>query len=111
LSGEVVSIDFDGPTLIVTVKPSCDGCHEFLHGDLHELGGVDIVVISATSGDDEWRDLRRAILVAPEFMDDLGIRSAPYYVLIDPSTSKVIGEGALFSPAQVAIEIAPLLNP
>lgn len=110
LTGEELSVAFVGPTLIVAVKPNCDGCHEFIHGDLHELGSVRVIVISAAPGGDEWRDARQSILVAPEFMDDLDIRSAPYYVLIDPSKSKVIGEGALFSPAQVASEVASLLS-
>ncbi|HEV3186800.1 MAG TPA: hypothetical protein VGZ04_02015, partial [Acidimicrobiales bacterium] len=81
-----------------------------IHGDLHELSSVAVIVVSATSGHDEWRGARQTIVVAPEFMDELGVRSAPYYVLIDSSKSKVIGEGALFSPAQVASEIVPLLS-
>ncbi len=106
LGGEELTIDFAGPTLIVAVKQHCDGCHDFIYGDLHELDHVHVVVVSATPGDQEWSAARRAIVVAPEFMQELDLRSAPYYVLIDPVRSRVLSEGALFSPAQVASEIA-----
>jgi hypothetical protein len=98
-------------TLVVAVKPHCDGCHDFIHSDLRELEGVDVVVVSATSGDAEWDEVIQPILVAPELMNELGVRSAPFYVLIDPSKSLIVAEGTLFSPTQVASEIAPFLNP
>jgi hypothetical protein len=109
LSGEELTIDFVGPTLIVAVKPNCDGCHDFIHGDLRDLAKVHVIVVSATRGDQEWNTSRQTIVVAPEFMDELEIRSAPWYVLIDSASSRVLGEGTLFSPAQVANEIASFL--
>lgn len=98
-------------TLVVAVKPHCDGCHDFVFGDLRELEGVAVVVVSATSGDAEWSDAVQPILVAPELMNELGVRSAPFYVLIDPTKSLIVSEGTLFSPAQVASEIAGFLIP
>jgi hypothetical protein len=98
-------------TLVVAVKPHCDGCHDFVFGDLRELEGVEVVVVSATSGDAEWSDAVQPILVAPELMNELGVRAAPFYVLIDPSKSLIVSEGTLFSPAQVASEIARFLRP
>lgn len=98
-------------TLVVAVKPHCDGCHDFVFGDLRELEGVEVVVVSSTSGDAEWSGAVQPILVAPELMNELGVRSAPFYVLIDPSKSLIVSEGTLFSPAQVASEIARFLNP
>jgi hypothetical protein len=97
-------------TLVVAVKPHCDGCHDFVFGELRELEGVEVVVVSATSGDGEWDGAIQPILVAPELMNELGVRSAPFYVLIDPSKSLIVSEGTLFSPAQVASEIAPFLS-
>jgi hypothetical protein len=91
-------------TVIASVKPSCDGCWEFVHGDLHELDHVDVVVVSATNGDGEWASAARQILVAPALLEELDIRSAPYYVLVDPSSLSVVTEGALLSPSQVARE-------
>jgi hypothetical protein len=109
VSGEPVSIDFDGLTLIVAVKPHCDGCQGFIDGDLDELANVHVVIVSATPSEGEWDRTRQPVVVAPEFMVELDIRSAPYYVVIDAATSKVLGEGTLFSPEQVALEIKPLL--
>lgn len=92
-------------TLVAAIKPNCDGCSEFVHGNLNELDHVNVVLVSATSGEVDWDTVRREILVAPDVLNDLGIRSAPYYVLLDPSRSLVVTEGALMSPAQVASEI------
>jgi hypothetical protein len=96
-------------TLVASIKPNCDGCREFVYGDLLELDRVKVVVASATSGDGEWASASREILVAPALLDELDIRSAPYYVLIDPTTLSVVVEGALLSPSQVANEIERFL--
>jgi hypothetical protein len=95
-------------TLVAAVKSHCDGCRALLESDLAEFGDVDVVVISATT-EEEYRASPHAVIVAPELMVELEIRGAPFYVLIDPSTSKVVAEGSLFSPAQVASEIAPFV--
>jgi hypothetical protein len=42
---------------------------------------------------------------------ELGIRWPPFYVLIDPAVQRVITEGVVFAPSQVAAEIAPYLAP
>jgi hypothetical protein len=110
LIGEEITVDLVGLTLIVAVKPNCDGCHDFIHGDLHELVNVHVIVVCATRGDQEWDSALQTVVVAPEFMAELDLRSAPYYVLIDPASSRVLGEGALFSSAQVASEIASFLT-
>jgi hypothetical protein len=105
LSGVERSIEITSPTLVAAIKPNCDGCSEFVHGNLQELEHVCVVLISATSGDGEWESAPREILVAPKLLIDLDIRSAPYYVLIDPTSSSIVTEGALMSSAQVAREI------
>lgn len=105
LSGVERSIEVTSSTLVAAIKPNCDGCSAFVHGDLKELRDVNVVLVSATRGNDEWDSAGREILVAPDLLNELGIRSAPYYVLIDPSSSSVVTEGALLSPAQVAREI------
>jgi len=110
LSGEVQTVEVTSFTLVAAIKPNCDGCSEFVHGSLKELDHVAVVLLSATEGTSEWVDARREILVAPDVMEDLGIRSAPYYVLLDPSTSSVVAEGALMSPTQVASEIERYLT-
>jgi predicted nucleotidyltransferase len=92
-------------TLVIAVKPDCDGCRDFLRGDLRELSNVDVVIVSAVSSE-EWVDAPNDVLVAPELMKQLDIRSAPFYVLIDPSGLRVVTEGVVFGPSQVAAEIA-----
>jgi len=110
LSGKAFATQLRGLVLVAAVKPNCDGCRDFVGGDLHELVGVRVVVVSATRSE-EWQDARERVVIAPEFMAELEIRSAPYYVLVDPARSKVLAEGALFSPAQVAREIATHVTP
>ncbi len=108
LDGEEVSLKLRRMTLVAAVKSHCDGCRALLASDLAEFGNVDVVIISATT-EEEYRASRHAVIVAPELMVELEIRGPPFYVLIDPSTSKVVAEGSLFSPAQVASEIAPFV--
>jgi hypothetical protein len=103
-------VEVTTPTLVAAIKPNCDGCSEFVRGDLKELDHVHVILVSATNGDGEWDDAEREILVAPGVLDALGIRSAPYYVFISPSSSSVVTEGALMSPAQVATEIERYLD-
>ncbi|MGC2168306.1 MAG: hypothetical protein WA580_04310 [Acidimicrobiales bacterium] len=97
-------------TLVVAVKPDCDGCHDFVEGNLDDLSHVDVVVLSAEAHD-EWRAERRAVVVSPASLEELQIVSAPFYVLIDASRGRVVGEGSVFSPIQVAQEIALFFTP
>ena len=106
LSGEPVTLSIDVPTLVVAIKPHCDGCHEFVHSSLHELDGLRVVVVSATSDtDSEWVDAVQPVLVAPAVLESLDIKFPPFYVLIDPSSHRVVLEGVVFGPSQVAEEI------
>jgi hypothetical protein len=98
----------EGLTLIVAVKPHCDGCRDFIDGDLDELDDVDVVIVCAAL-DDEWRGARQHVVISPETLSDLDIRSAPFYVLIDATRQRVVSEGIVFAPAQVADEISPFL--
>jgi hypothetical protein len=96
-------------TLIVAVKPNCDGCHDFVDGELSELDDIDVVIVSAIA-DDEWRNARQEVIVSPETLSALEVRSAPFYVLIDVTRQRVVTEGVVFTPAQVAAEIASFLS-
>jgi hypothetical protein len=98
----------DGVTLVVAVKPDCDGCRDFVQGNLDDLAHVDVIVVSAVSSA-EWRIERRRVIVSPESFEELQIPSAPFYVLIDAPRGRVVSEGSVFSPAQVAGEIAGFL--
>lgn len=110
LAGSAVTVRFDRPTLVVAVKPACDGCAEFVVGELAELRGVRVVVVTASpEGDAEWAASARPVLVAPQLLAALDVRSAPFYVLVLPEGPTIVAEGSVFSPAQVAGEIAPHL--
>ncbi|HEY5111006.1 MAG TPA: hypothetical protein VII67_01610 [Acidimicrobiales bacterium] len=110
LSGEDHTIEFSRLTLVAAVKPHCDGCHDFIFGDLSEFRAVDVVIVSALASDDgEWDDATQPILVAPDAMKELRILAAPHYVLVDPRIARVVAEGVIFSPVQVAHEIASFL--
>jgi hypothetical protein len=95
-------------TLVVAVKPDCDGCRDFIDGELEELNDVDLVIVSASAAD-EWRNARQRVIVSPEAMAELDIRSAPFYVLIDAARQRVATEGVVFAPAQVKAEITSFL--
>ena len=108
-TGEERRVEIHQLTLVVAVKPDCDGCREFVNGNLDEFSGVDVVMVSATSSN-EWPDAKNEVLISPAFMEELDIRSAPFYVLVDPSTQRVVTEGVVFGPSQVAAEIASALE-
>lgn len=108
IDGAEQAITLERLTLVAVVKPHCDGCREFLASDWSELEALEVVVVSHEA-DEEWCELERPVLIAPEALSDLEVRGAPWYLLIDPSSRRVLTEGVLFSPAQVASEIAPHL--
>lgn len=107
-SGAERTVTLERVTLVVVLKPRCDGCADFLASDWHELEGVEVVVVSGDQ-DREWAESDREVLIAPEWLADLDFRGAPAYLLIDPATNSVLTEGVLFSPGQVANEIAGFL--
>lgn len=111
LSGEASSHTFRGITLVVAVKPHCDGCRDFVNAALEEFASIALVIVSATGDDDgEWAHARHPILIAPELMELLDVRWPPFYVVIDAATREVVSEGVVFAAAQVAEEIATFLT-
>jgi hypothetical protein len=111
LRGEAMSHLVSGPTLVVAVKHSCDGCREFVFSALPELANVTVVVVSATDDPSgEWAGAGQQIMVAPELLRQLDVRSPPFYVLVDVPGPRVVSEGVVFAPSQVAEEIAPYLT-
>lgn len=111
LAGATVIRTFDEMTLIVAIKSSCDGCRDFVHAPLDELKNVSVIVLSATPDlHNEWIEAAQPVLIAPEFLAALHVDAPPFYVLVDPVAKRVVSEGVVFSPAQVAAEIAPYLS-
>lgn len=110
LDGDEVTVELRGMTLLVAVKNRCDGCRDFVRSDLEELRGVRVVIVSATNDeDDEWRGARQQVLVAPEVLARLDVRWPPFYVLVDATVGRVVTEGVVFGPSQVADEIEQYL--
>ncbi|MHB1250613.1 MAG: hypothetical protein ACYC0I_00585 [Acidimicrobiales bacterium] len=111
LSGEASSHTFRGITLVVAVKPQCDGCRDFVNATLEEFASIELVIVSATGdGDGEWAQSHHPILIAPTLMEQLDVRWPPFYVVIDAATSEIVSEGVVFGAAQVAEEIATFLT-
>jgi hypothetical protein len=108
--GVDVTVALSEVTLVVAIKTHCDGCQEFINADLSELR-VPVLVISADEEESsEWRDARQPVFVSPDAFRLLDVRWPPLYVLIDPVARRVLSEGVLFGPTQVAAEIAPFLD-
>jgi hypothetical protein len=105
--------DLHDITLVIAIKTACDGCRAFVESDLEELTQLKVpfVIVSASHDETgEWANARHQIDIAPELLQELEVRWPPFYVLIDVETSKVVVEGVVFGPAQVAEEIQPYLT-
>ena len=98
-------------SLLVAVKANCDGCLDIVTSSLDALHDVDVIFVSATVLEDAaWASSRHPVLVAPALLETLEVRWPPFYVLIDPSTERVLTEGVVFGPGQVAAEIERFLS-
>ena len=103
--GETVALTLEGLTIVVAVKPNCDGCAAFVHSPLDELARFKVIVVSGTDEDHgEWSGALQPVLVSPEALVALDIRWPPFYVVIDPAQALIVGEGVVFGPTQVAEE-------
>jgi hypothetical protein len=108
--GDETTISLTDVTLVVAIKSHCDGCRAFINADLDELS-VPVLVISAEDDESsEWRGARQSVFVSPDAFRVLDVRSAPFYVLIDPIAERVVTEGVLFGLSQVATEIGSHLR-
>jgi hypothetical protein len=109
-NGDAVEVPLTRPTLLIAIKANCDGCRTFLDASLDEFDAVDVVFVAALD-DAEWTGYSRRVLIAPDALQHLDVRSPPFYVLIDPVAHTVLGEGVVFGPSQVAAEIDRFLSP
>ncbi len=106
--GRSVQVRFSRPSVVIAVKPGCDGCREFLDSSPTILG-LDVHVV-AEREDPAWALAATSVVVSPELWRDLQILSAPYFVLVDPLATCVVGEGSVFSLSQVLDEVARQLE-
>jgi hypothetical protein len=108
-NGDEVEIQLTRRTLLIAIKANCDGCRAFLNASLDEFNRLDVVFV-ASLDDEEWSGYSRPVLISPDTLQHLDVRSPPFYVLIDPATLVVLSEGVVFGPSQVATEIARFLS-
>ena len=108
--GAEVALELTEVTLVVAIKSDCDGCREFIHADLNELRPPVVVISAIDDESSEWKGARQPVFVSPEAFRLLDVRWPPFYVLIDPLEHRVLTEGVLFGPEQVAAEIARYLH-
>jgi hypothetical protein len=104
--GRAVRVAFARPTLVVALKEECDGCRGVVERGV-EVAGADVVLVAASPG--ALDGAAGVALVAPAAMDALGLRWPPAYALVDPDGPRVVAEGSVFSPEQVAAEVAAAL--
>lgn len=110
LQGEVVQGEFVSPTLVVAVKEDCLGCQSVLEAPEGAFGDVATMIVAARpSAEPLWRTSKHFVLISELLLQELDVRWPPFYVLIDPSSEKVVSEGVVFDREQVRQEIAPFL--
>ena len=109
LSGPADTQEFTRLTLIIAVKPSCDGCVALLKAPPSLYGDIDLLFVTAESADEPaWSPHRDRIVVSPALLTALDVRWPPFWVLVDPERGRVVREGVPFGPAQIAEVIADL---
>lgn len=110
LGGEMVQGEFVSLTLILAVKEDCLGCQSVLEAPAGAFGDVSTMIVAARpSVEPFWRTSKHRVLISELLLQELDIRWPPFYVLINPSSEKVLSEGVVFAPEQVREEIAPHL--
>ena len=106
---------FTRPLLVVFLHTRCDGCSEFWSGLADHTAGkvpgsVDTVVVTRGPGTvdvDEVGALSAVITQVPVVMSDEAwsayrVLGYPFFVLVDPVTSRVVGETVGFGWADVS---------
>lgn len=96
------------PTLIAFLSTTCSTCTPFWEGlesSLMYFGGHRHRVVVVTLGESEESPTRAQSLAKPGVdvvmsssgWSDFEVPGAPYFVLIDPATGRVVGEGSAMS--------------
>lgn len=107
LAGEAVQGDFVGLTLIVAIKEDCLGCRSVVESPRNVFGRVaTLLVASRPSSEPWWMTTAHPLVVSEPLLEQLDVRSPPFYVLIDARRGWVLTEGVVFGPEQVREEIA-----
>jgi hypothetical protein len=118
-SGEVVAISTStrsGPMLLAFLSTSCSSCGPFwesLERDRMAIGDRLVRTVAVTLGPEEESPTRASkvsstatIVMSSQAWRDYGVPGAPYFVLVDTGTGRVLGEGSAAQPAQLASLVA-----
>jgi hypothetical protein len=107
-------IDTPHTTLLAFLSSGCGTCADFWRafaaGEADALPGFDTRLVVVTKGADEesvsavasLADRRFTTVMSTQAFADYGVPVAPYFILVDGSSSRVVGEGAAASWSQVA---------
>jgi len=118
-SGEVVAISTatrTGPMLLAFLSTSCSSCVPFwesLDRDRMAIGDRLVRTVAVTLGPEEESPTRAGkvsstatIVMSSQAWRDYGVPGAPYFVLVDTVTGRVLGEGSAAQPSQLASLVA-----
>lgn len=118
-SGEVVAISTStrsGPMLLAFLSTSCSSCGPFWESfdrDRMAIGDRLVRTVAVTLGPEEESPTRAGkvsstatIIMSSQAWRDYGVPGAPYFVLVDTATGRVLGEGSAAQPTQLASLVA-----
>lgn len=112
----------DGLTLLAFLTSGCATCMDFWEAfrepSNRAVGGPSTRLVVLTKGPDaespasvaELADPKLVTLMTTEAFDDYSVPIAPYFVLVDSSAGRVIGEGAAASFSQLSSLMSKALN-
>lgn len=104
-AGETHHVELAPRTLIVAVKPNCDGCQHFLNHPGDSFAGWHLLVITK---DQFVSNAAQPLWRSDELFNALEISAAPFYVALDGHPLEIVGEGVVFAPEQVESELSSL---
>ena len=118
-SGEVVAMSTStrtGPMLLAFLSTSCSSCTPFWESFVQDRMAINdrlIRTVAVTLGPEEESPTRAGkmsasatIIMSSQAWRDYSVPGAPYFVLIDTVTGRVLGEGSAAQPAQLASLVA-----
>lgn len=103
--GTTVVLRLVGPTLVIVVKSSCEGCRRVLDADPDQWGVPAVALCDDVVTALEYESAALVPLIAPEWLVASGVRSAPFYLVVG-ERGEVLAEGMPFDAAHLAGELA-----
>jgi hypothetical protein len=117
--GEVVAISTTtstGPMLLAFLSTSCSSCSPFWESFVQDRMAINdrlVRTVAVTLGPEEESPTRAGkmsssatVIMSSQAWRDYGVPGAPYFVLVDTVTGRVLGEGSATQPSQLASLVA-----